>query len=142
MSWKVFALLESSFGVLLSVLGIILSAFVLTAGSGDGTTRLLAWGGIVAAIALTLVSHGQLIGTFRRKPRPAEPRPERSVLPALILVVLVVDVALVQLAGSAAWASVARVYLTYFLGPPAALALVSRALVVWSIRRRSDPSRI
>ena len=137
-TWKIFALLESSCGVLLSVLAVILDAFVLTAGGAADLAHLIAWGGVALALALTLVAHGQLIGTFRRKPVEVAPQPGSIALPILVVAVLAAGVGLVGLAGPVRWADFARLFLTYTLVPPAVFALACRALVAWSLRRMSE----
>jgi len=223
MNWKVFALLESSFCVLLSVVAVIFLLFVMTANGGTGIAEPIAVGDVVLAVALTLVAHGQLIGSFRRPanartadagtrgtrvtdagkpgdesapgaeeaagpvllgpatvllspstvsvspakdlaasgpdsqnpavqrlgelakqnghtpltpaPGVATPRPGSWAIPILTVLVFVGAAVLLPLAGSATWAGFARVYLTYAMAPPAALALVARGMVVLSTRR-------
>ncbi|HEX5415238.1 MAG TPA: hypothetical protein VFZ25_06205 [Chloroflexota bacterium] len=138
--WKLFALLESSFGVLLSVMTIIYLAFVIM--SGDGLVRTLAILGIFLSVALTLVAHGQLIGTFRRRPAPATPQVGSVGIPILIVADFGLAALLWVLGGSAHWTDFARVYLTYSLLPPAALAFLARAGVAWSIRRMVGDARL
>ena len=131
--WKVFALLESSFGVLLSVMALIYLAFVIA--SAGGMVRILAMLGILLTVALTLVSHGQLIGTFRRRPGGATPQVGSVGIPILVAATLGLTVLLLVLGGSSRWTDFGRTYLTYSLLAPAVLALLARALVAWSIRR-------
>ena len=144
MSWKVFALLESSFCVLLSVVSVIFLLFVMTANGGTGIAEPIAIVGIIGAMALTLVAHGQLIGSFRRRApgQTAAPRPGSLAIPALTVLVVVGDISVLLLDGHASWHEFARVYITYALVPPAALALASRALVVLLTRRPSSESLI
>jgi|GEM_PF-5730536 len=137
--WKVFALLESSFGVLMSVMALIYLGFVIT--SEGGLVRTLALLGIFLTVALTLVSHGQLIGTFRRRPGGATPQVGSMGIPILVAATLGLAVLLLVLGGSSQWTGFGRVYLIYSLLAPAALALLSRVLVVWSIRRRTADVR-
>lgn len=138
--WKLFALLESSFGVLLSVMALIYLAFVIM--SAGGLARTLAILGIFLTVALTLVAHGQLIGTFRRRPGGVMPRMGSVGIPILVAAVLGLSALLWVLGGTARWTGFARVYLTYSLLPPAALAWLARALVAWSIRRTVEDVRI
>ncbi|MGH2459843.1 MAG: hypothetical protein ACRDIY_13365 [Chloroflexota bacterium] len=140
MNWKVFALLESSFCVLLSVVAVIFLFFVMSERGGSGFAEPIAIAGIVLSIALTLVAHGQLIGSFRRQPPGVEIEPRAGSLAIPILTIVAFgDAALLSAtAGAASWAEFARVYVTYFLAPPAALALVSRLFVMWLTR---GPSR-
>lgn len=141
MNWKVFALLESSFCVLLSVVAVIFLVFVMTERGGSGIAEPIGIAGIALSIALTLVAHGQLIGSFRRQPPGVEvqPRAGSIAIPVLTIVVLLGAALLSATAGSAGWADFARVYVTYFLAPPAVLALLSRVFVVWLTRRPSSP---
>ena len=131
-----YALLESSFAVLLSVLSLILMLFVLTAGATD-LARVIAWAGIALTPILTLVAHAQLIGSFRRRPAGAPTRPGGLSLPLLGALVFMTSLALVQVVGSASWVSFARTYLTYALAPPAALGLASRVMLIRSFRQAS-----
>jgi hypothetical protein len=135
MRWKTFALLESSFCVLLSVLAIILLGFVLV-GSGTGdVTRLLAWLGIAGSASLTLVAHGQLVGSFRRRGKSPVVRVGSVWIPALALGVLGICAALASMVGSAfVWR-----LLEYLILPPAALAFLSRLMVARSLRRENRP---
>lgn len=136
MSWKIFALLESSCSVLLSVLAIILMGFVLTSNGPSLTIRTICWLGIVAALALTLVAHAQLIGSFRRRPGGVVPQAGSIAIPILVAVVLALSAAILLLAGSGGgWASFAQAFLVYALVPPAVAAFASRLLVLWSLRR-------
>lgn len=137
--WKVCALLESSFGVLLSVMTLIYLAFAIM--SADGLVRTLAILGIGLSLALTLVSHGQLIGTFRRRPVPAQPRLGSIWIPILVAAEFGLATLIWTLGGSAHWTDFARVFLTYSLLPPAALAFLARAGVAWSIRRMVADAR-
>jgi len=137
MKWKVFALLESSFSVLLSVIAIILALFIMTATGGTGTTEVIAIADVVLSVVLTLVAHGQLIGSFRRLP-PGEmrsPQPGSPAIPILAVLLFLGTVAFLPLGGQASWTDFARVYVTYAVAPPVALALIARALVVLSTRR-------
>jgi len=138
--WKVCALLESSFAVLLSVMTLIYLAFVIM--SADGLVRTVAILGIPLTVALTLVAHGQLIGTFRRRPVAATPRLGSIWIPILIAADFGLAALLWALGGAAHWTDFARVYLTYSLLPPAALAFLARLGVAWSIRRMVDDVRI
>jgi hypothetical protein len=135
MRWKTFALLESSFCVLLSVLAIILMGFVLVASGTSDSQRILAWLGIVEAAALTLVAHGQLIGSFRRRGKIPVPQTGSIWIPVLAVAVLLTGVALVIVGANARWVEFARVYLTYSIVPPTVLALLFRVMVVRSLRR-------
>ncbi len=139
MSWKIFALLESSFSVLLSVLAVVYMAFVLTANRGLSLITWLAIGGIILSISLTLVAHGQLIGAFRRTHgvSPSEPRPGSIAIPVLVLAVLGISAVVPDLAGQSTWGDFARVYLTYSMIAPAGLAIISRLVAVWLCRRAS-----
>jgi hypothetical protein len=129
--WKTFALLESSFCVLLSVLAIILMGFVLVENGTTGLARLVAWGGIVGAAALTLVAHGQLIGSFRRRGKVPVPQTGSVWIPILTVGVLGVCAALAVIVGSDfVWK-----LLEYLIVPPTLLALLSRLLVVRSLRQ-------
>src|SRR5690349_6437945 len=106
MNWKLFALLESSFSVLLSVMAVIFLFFVMTANGGTGPAEPLAIGDVVLALALTLVAHGQLIGSFRRQPpgHVITPRPGSLAIPILAALVFAVAVVLLLFAGTASWA--------------------------------------
>ncbi|HUX85673.1 MAG TPA: hypothetical protein VMW65_01620 [Chloroflexota bacterium] len=140
MNWKIFALLESSLSVLLSVLAVVYMAFVLATGQATALVTWLAIGGIVLSLALTLVAHGQLVGAFRRKPnglRP-EPKPGSMAIPILVLAVLGICAVVPLLAGGDAWVDFLRTYLTYSMVAPAGLAIISRLLVVLLCRRASD----
>ncbi len=129
-----YALFESSFAVLLSVLALILMLFVLTAGATDGA-RVVAWIGVALTPILTLLAHGQLIGSFRRKAGAAPSQPGGLAIPLFVTLVFASSVVLVGIVGSSPWASFARTYATYALAPPTFLALVSRVLLVRAIRR-------
>jgi hypothetical protein len=131
MRWKTFALLESSFCVLLSVLAIILMGFVLVANGTTDLARLVSWIGIVGAAALTLVAHGQLVGSFRRRGKIPVPRTGSAWIPILTVGVLGVCVSLAVMVGTDfVWK-----LLAYLIVPPAGLALLSRLMVVRSLRR-------
>ncbi len=140
MNWKLFALLESSFCVLLSVVAVIFLVFVMSENGGTGIAEPIAIVGIGLSIALTLVAHGQLIGSFRRQPPGVEivPRAGSVAIPILTIAVFGLAALLSVTAGRSSWADFARVYVTYFLGPPAALALLSRVFVVWLTRPPSS----
>jgi hypothetical protein len=130
MRWKTFALLESSFCVLLSVLAIILMGFVLVANGTTDLARLVSWIGIVGAAALTLVAHGQLVGSFRRRGKIPVPRTGSAWIPILTVGVLGVCVSLAVMVGTDfVWK-----LLAYLIVPPAGLALLSRLMVVRSLR--------
>lgn len=134
MKWKTFALLESSFCVLLSVLAVILLGFILVAGGSVGGVLMAGWLGIVLAAALTLVAHGQLIGSFRRRGSVSIPQVGSAWIPTLVVAVIADTVGLLAIGGDARWVAFAWVYLSYALLPPAALAMLSRAFVARSIR--------
>ena len=131
MRWKTFALLESSFCVLLSVLAIILMGFVLVANGTTDFARLIAWLGIVASAALTLVAHGQLVGSFRRRGKIPVAQVGSIWIPVLAMGVLGICAWLSALAGSEfVWR-----LLVYLILPPTGLALLSRLMVVQSLRQ-------
>ncbi len=130
MRWKTFALLESSFCVLLSVLAIILMGFALVADGTNDLVRFVSWLGIVGAAALTLVAHGQLVGSFRRRGKIPVPRTGSSWIPVLAIGVLGVCASLAVIVGS----EFVRRLLVYLILPPTGLALLSRLMVVRSLR--------
>ncbi len=131
MRWKTFALLESSFCVLLSVLAIILMGFVLVANGTTDLARIVSWLGIVGAAALTLVAHGQLVGSFRRRGKIPVPQSGSLWIPVLAVGVLGVCTFLAVLVGS----EFVRRLLVYLIVPPTGLALLSRVMVVRALRR-------
>ena len=139
MNWKIFALLESSLSVLLSVLAVVYMAFALTANQGSALISWLAIGGIVLSLGLTLVAHGQLIGAFRRKPSlpPVEPKPGSNAIPILVLAVLGICAVVPEVAGAGGWVDFLRTYLTYSMIAPAGLAIISRLAAVFLWRRAS-----
>ena len=131
MRWKTFALLESTFCVLLSVLAIILMGFVLVESGTPDAARVIAWGGIVGATALTLVAHGQLIGSFRRRGKTPVPRTGSAWIPVLAVGLLVASGVLALIVSSAFVLKL----LEYLILPPTLLALLSRLLVIRSLRQ-------
>jgi hypothetical protein len=135
MKWKTFALLESSFCVLLSVLAVILLGFILVADGSVGGVLVAGWLGIVLSAALTLVAHGQLIGSFRRRGSVSIPQVGSAWIPTLVVAVIADTVGLLAIGGDARWVAFAQVFLSYALLPPAALAMLSRVFVARSIRR-------
>lgn len=141
MSWKLVALLESSLCVLESVLAMILLGFVMTATGGTDATRPIAIIGLGVAVALVLVAHGQLIGSFRRVPDDSTAaRPSGPALPILAVLLFAGSASLVLLAPRADWAGFARAFLVYAMAPPTLLALVARGLLVLATRHPSSRS--